>query len=312
MQRRFFTVVFIFFLIGTVHAADYFWDLINALSQNDLQTVDKILKDNAGAMTATDRRLIMNFAITYSYGENTLGVFELLQKYNIRPGGFDLFTAINRNQPDAVIQMLLHNGAEANGEILLLAMEKQRFALAEQFIKSGVDVNYQYPLIRNYADGMTPLLYASKWNNPELVKLLLENGANINARSKDGNTALSIAQTNGNGPIYYYLLEHGAAEPGAVPPPPPNSGISGIFDNQSKEFQKGLYRLAGGDMYIRFLGNADSGNINYIRNGMSYTGLFRIGNNNMTLIMEGRTFVYRIDSNTSFSGNGEVWVRTGN
>jgi ankyrin repeat protein len=208
--------------------------------------------------------------------------------------------------------MLLHNGAEPNGEILLLVMEKQRFALAKQFIESGVDVNYQYPLSRSYADGMTPLLYASKWNNPELVKLLVEHGANINARSKDGNTALSIAQTNGNGPIYYYLLEHGAAEPGAVPPPPPNSGISGIFDNQSNEFQKGLYRLAGSDMYIRFLGNTNSGNINYIRNGMSYTGLYRIGNSNMTLIMEGRTFVYRIDSNTSFSGNGEVWVRTGN
>jgi len=75
---------------------------------------------------------------------------------------------------------------EANGEILLLTMEKQRFILAHQFIESGIDVNYQYPLTKSYADGMTPLLYAVKWDNFDLVKLLLEHGANINARAKNG------------------------------------------------------------------------------------------------------------------------------
>jgi hypothetical protein len=28
--------------------------------------------------------------------------------------------------------------------------------------------------------------------------------------------------------------------------------------------------------------------------------------------MEGQTFLYKIDTNYTFSGNGEVWVRTGN
>jgi len=31
----------------------------------------------------------------------------------------------------------------------------------------------------------------------------------------------------------------------------------------------------------------------------------------MTIQMEGYTFLYTVTSETSFSGNGETWVRTG-
>jgi hypothetical protein len=30
------------------------------------------------------------------------------------------------------------------------------------------------------------------------------------------------------------------------------------------------------------------------------------------ITIEGKTFIYKIDSNISFSGNGEIWIRTGN
>jgi hypothetical protein len=41
-------------------------------------------------------------------------------------------------------------------------------------------------------------------------------------------------------------------------------------------------------------------------------GLYRINGNNITIIIDGHTFVYKMDSNISFSGYGETWVRTGN
>jgi len=318
MKKTFFSaIILIIFLSATVYADEYKWDLIDALIRNDLEKIENILKTNITTMSAADKRLVMNFAINYSSGENTLMVCELLSKYNIRPDAFDLYTAINRNRQNNVIQFLLQNGAVSNGEILLLTMERQRFDLARQFIEAGIDVNYQYPLSRNYADGMTPLLYASKWNNFEMVKLLVEHGANINIRAVDGNTPLSIARTNNNDAIYNYLTEHGAAELATnntpLNTPLQNTGISSLLDNDvSTNFQKGTYRLFGRNTEIRFLGNTNSGNITYTINGILNNGFYRIEGNNLTVIIEGRTFAYKIDSDMSFSGNGEVWVRIGN
>jgi ankyrin repeat protein len=287
--------------------------MVNALTGNDFQKIESIIKENINKMAAHDRRLVMNFTIVYSYGENTIRVLELLKKYNISPNSYDLYTAINRNQPAAVIQFIIGGGAQANGEILLLAMEKQRFDLAKQFIEAGIGVNYQYPLTKMYADGMTPLLYASKWNNIELVRLLVERGANINARAKDGNTALSIASANGNIQIYNYLMEHGAGQMGNnIIQPQQSTGISSILDNQAVDFQRGVYRRMGGNTNLIFSGNANSGNISYTINGKPGSGFYKIDGGSITIMMEGHTFIYKLDSGASFSGNGEVWVRTGN
>jgi len=311
-RKVFFSLTLIVFLCGPVSADDYKWDLIDALYRSDLETIDNILKANINTMPAAEKRLVMNFAMNYSSGENTVKVCELLLKYDIRPTSFDLYTAINRNRQNSAVQFLLQNGAVPNGEILLLTMEKQRFDLARQFIESGVDVNYQYPLIRNYADGMTPLLYASKWNNLEIVRLLVERGANVNTRAVNGDTALSLAQKNNNNAISNFLIERGAVEM-ANNTPSQNTGIAGMND-QGINFQNGSYRLSGSTKYIRFSGNAATGTVNYvdIMNSISDNGIYRITGNNLTVSMGGRTYAYRLDSNESFSGNGEIWVRTGN
>ena len=318
MKRFVFCLIFLLCVkySATLYADEYRWDLINALSRDDFQKIESILKDKINSMSTTDKRLVMNFTINYSYGESTARVINLLTVYNIYPGSFDLYTAINRNQPDNVIQLIVSNGAKANGEILLLAMEKKRFDIAKQFIEAGVDVNYQYPLSKSYADGMTPLLYASKWNNFELVKLLVEHGARINVRAKDGNTALSIARTNGNTQINNYLWEHGADDTRNNFSPPAAStgaaGIAGILNSQAANFQPGTYRLWGGSTDIKLSGNSGFGSISYLKDGTANTGSYRIEGGNITIMMEGYTLLYKIDSNTSFSGNGEMWVRTGN
>jgi ankyrin repeat protein len=306
--------VLVIFPIEIMHAGDYKWDLIKALVGNDLQTVEGILKANIAEMSSTDKNLVMNFALNYSSGENTIRACELLLNYNIRPAAFDLYTAINRNRQNSAIQFLLRNGAVPNGEILLLAMEKQRFDLAKQFIEARVDVNYQYPLSGGGADGMTPLLYASRWGSLEMVKLLVENGADVNMRAVNGNTALSMARADNNDAIYNYLLEHGASEPaGNSNTPPQNTGISSFLDNgESVGFQEGTYRLFSGNTDIKFSGNANSGSVNYVKNGRPGSGHYRIEKNVLTITMEGRTFAYKIDSEVSFSGNGEVWIRIGN
>jgi Tfp pilus assembly major pilin PilA len=310
---RIFKIIPFIFLAGPLCANDFQWDLVNALAKSDLPAIENIVKTNINTLSAQDKKLVMNFTIIYSRGENTLKVFDLLQKYNIRPDSFDLYTAINHNQSDAVIHYLLQNGIKPDGEILLLAMEKQRFDVAKQCIAAKADVNYQYPSAKSYADGMTPLLYAAKYDNFEMVQLLFEHGSNINVTAKDGNTALSMAQKNGNTEIYQYLMERGASQTGnAVQPPRQNAGMASMLDNQSVDFQTGTYRLFGGNTDIRFSGNKQSGSIRYTLNGKTSNGQYRIEHNNISITMEGRTFMYNMDTSTSFSGNGEVWVRTGN
>ena len=313
-MKKKYSILLIFLIchIGLVYANDYYWDLITSLINGDFRKTEIIINENINSMSAQDKRLVMNFALTYSHGENAGNVLNLLINKNILPNSFDLYTAVNRNQSNTVIQIIMQSGAMPNGEILLLAMEKQRFDLARLFIATGVDVNYRYPLSRNYADGMTPLLYASKWNNFEITRLFVESGADINARAVDGNTALSIATANGNTEMYNYLIEHGAVETANnVSTSPRNAGLIETLENQAGNFQIGTYRPVGGVNYsMRFSGNANSGSVSYanITAGRVYTGIYRVNGNNLTILMEGYTFetIYRIDSNTTFSGNGEV------
>jgi hypothetical protein len=318
MKKKYSTLIILFFFhIGILYATDYYWDLINSFIYGDFRKTESVINENINSMSAQDKRLVMNFALTYSRGENAGNVLNFLMSKNILPTSFDLYTAVSRNQSNTVVQLMMQGGAGPNGEILLLAMERQRFDLARLFIASGVDVNYQYPLSRNYADGMTPLLYACKWNNFEIARLLVENGANVNSRAVDGNTALTIAETNGNNEMYSYLIEHGAVVTANNASPPRNTGIIDTLENQSANFQTGTYRPVGGTNYsMRFTGNANSGSVSYanITAGRVSNGFYRINGNNLTILIEGYTFetIYRIDSNESFSGNGESWVRVRN
>jgi hypothetical protein len=308
-NQLFFIFIILLSLSQTAHADDYKWPLIDAMMKNDLETIETIIKTNVTAMSVTDKNLVMNFAMNYSSGENTLKVCQILLKYNIRPGAYDLYTAISRNRQNSAIQFLLQNGAAPNGEILLLAMEKQRFDLAKQFIEAGADVNYRYALTKKYADGMTPLLYAAKWGNLDTVKLLVEKGANINIQAVNGDSAISLARKNNNEKIFNYLIEQGAVEFGNNLPL--QSG--GIASSQTYNFQIGSYQLSGGNKFLKFSGNANAGNVNYVDgiNSRTNNGYYRITGNNMTIVMDGSTYMYKIDSNETFSGNGEIWIRSG-
>jgi len=308
-------VLVLFFSAGFVFANDYRWDLINALSRGDYPVVERVINQHINNVNPQEKRQILNLAVTYARGETALRTLVLLQGFGVTPAMFDLYTAINRNQPNDVIQYILNSGVAANGEILLLAMERQRFDFARQFIQAGVDVNYQYPLTRNDSDGMTCLLYAARFNNFEIVQLLIDRGANINARNREGSTALSIALSNGNSQISDYLIERGAIQNVNNPRQQSGGGIGTLFENSNAEFMPANYRLSGVSGTtndLLFTGNASAGRVGLIRDNRAYNGSYQAANGRLSILIEGRTFVYQIDSNTSFSGNGETWVRIGN
>jgi uncharacterized protein len=59
-------------------------------------------------------------------------------------------------------------------------------------------------------NGVTALMIAARSSSTELVKFLLENGADVNAQSDDGYTAILLAVTNGDAGVTKLLIENGA------------------------------------------------------------------------------------------------------
>ncbi|GHV91255.1 hypothetical protein AGMMS50268_17580 [Spirochaetia bacterium] len=324
-MKKLFTVILLLltqisFQTLTLYAEDYQWDLINALVKNDFQTTERIISANAGGMSVYEKIAVVNFVMNYTGGENTLPVLELLLKHNIHPGAVDLYHAINRSHRDNVIQFILNDGVVPNGEILLTAAEKGRFNFVKQFVEMGADVNYRYPSGKDYADGMTSLLHAVNWGDFETVKLLVDHGANINVRTNKGSTPASIAHENNQTLIYDYLKEHGALDPeisqtlrDSTPPENKGPGIASLLNNELYVLSNGTYRWTGSSTELKLSGTARAGSVSYVnRQGKAGNGMFQTEGNTITIVMEGLTFKYRIDSNTSFSGNGETWVRVGN
>jgi ankyrin repeat protein len=55
-------------------------------------------------------------------------------------------------------------------------------------------------------------MVAAQGGHAEIVKALLANGAEVNAKTTDGSTALIIAVAHGHTEIVDFLKQHGAKE----------------------------------------------------------------------------------------------------
>lgn len=108
-------------------------------------------------------------------------------------------------------QKFVQSGNEVNifdedGQTLLMkaAMNTSNPDVVNLLIDADADVNAQ----NKY--GLTPLMIAAGKNNLAAVKLLLNNGANVNATSKKGITALHLSMFSKNSELIKELLRAGA------------------------------------------------------------------------------------------------------
>ncbi len=134
---------------------------------------------------------------------------------NAHPWGFTplMYAARNANWP--VVFSLLKNGADANiadnlnQSVLLWAAELNNMEAVKVLLKKTKNVN----TIDSLA-GMTPLMWATynEHDNPQIIQALLDNGADINIKAKDGSTALTWALKKGNTATVALLRKAGAKE----------------------------------------------------------------------------------------------------
>jgi len=121
--------------------------------------------------------------------------------------------ATNQERID-LCELLIQRGADVNAKDkwgatpLCYAIEKGNLDLMNILIANGVEVNTKYPW------GVTPLQFAAQFaattGRTDAVELLLEAGANINAKNDKGQTALHVAVDSADGDIVELLLSKGA------------------------------------------------------------------------------------------------------
>ena len=122
-------------------------------------------------------------------------------------GQHGLYLAIREPSPK-VVQVLVDarsinlNKLNLSGESpLMMASLKGDVLIANKLVKKGADVN---------KTGWTPLHYAASNGHAEVVKLLLENHAYIDAESPNGTTPLMMASMYGSPQVVKLLVEEGA------------------------------------------------------------------------------------------------------
>ena len=77
--------------------------------------------------------------------------------------------------------------------------------MAQGLLGAGADINAADRIL-----GWTPLHYTAWHNKPEVAKVLLANGAQVNVRCKYGHTALARARDNDSREMEALLRQHGA------------------------------------------------------------------------------------------------------
>ena len=68
-----------------------------------------------------------------------------------------------------------------------VSIAKGDIETVKKLINLGADVNEK-------SNGMTPVMYAAKFNRTEILKLLIDNGAKLKVKSDKGMTALKYAE----------------------------------------------------------------------------------------------------------------------
>ena len=177
--------------------------LMRAAESGDIDQVRALIKRGADVNAAWPNWRIT--ALMLAAGEGHVAVVKALLQAGANPnavafghGGVPSWAwmfGMNRCNNDwlAVTDAMLTAGVEINPKKmypspLAYAIEQDDTVMIEAVLKRGADVN-----LRDQENGETPLMFAARYSTPDVVRTLLDAGADATAKNKEGKTALVIA-----------------------------------------------------------------------------------------------------------------------
>ena len=196
-------------------------DLINAVAYQDLDKVKELVEAgvdiNYQEETAGATALIMT--AMYNFGDIARYLIEKGADVSIK--GNTGYTALmaSAGMSEEIFDLLVANGADMNVKLedgtstFMLSISGVMsdfvgFKNAKKLLDNGADVDESFN--SGPAEGYTCLMMAARNQRPDIVKFLVENGANVNARAANGNTPLSLAKEEEDQEMVTLLKQLGA------------------------------------------------------------------------------------------------------
>jgi hypothetical protein len=285
--------------------------------------------------------MFSSVACEYLNGNDLIRILNLLHAHNMLDH-FTLVNALEYSESDEVIDFILRYVHETNANTLKQAITGRKFKYFPSLLAMNIgDINdrdmktgiyIEHPELWKPEYGKTALILAAEAENFDIVKMLVEYGADVNIRAEDGSTAASIAYDRGRIEIYNYLKANGAVdfEPRQVAQPtaPTRSSTTNVYVQPSAPAQSnntpaapqysfditkgggiyGVYRSsAGGFVTINY------GNITFTSSDNRISsGTCSISGNTLSVTytsgpLLGTRLSYTISSNSQFSNRGEVY-----
>jgi ankyrin repeat protein len=184
-----------------------------AAEWNDLETADLLIKARASANVANDLGVTpLSLACTNGSSEMVLRLLNAGANANtsLPDGETPLMIAARTGHPDTVAALLGH-GALVNAveytemqNALMWAIDGQHNEVARLLITEGADIEARSKR------GYTPLLFAARVGNGEGVRMLLAHGAHLNEVASDGASPVLLATVRGHAKLAESLLDEGA------------------------------------------------------------------------------------------------------
>jgi len=96
-----------------------------------------------------------------------------------------------------------------NDTVLIIAAQNNHMEIVKMLLEKGANFEVKCHS-RSWCLGKDTLIYAANFGNLDIIKLLLAKGANINVQDKVGNSPLMMAARNGYETVTQFLLDNGA------------------------------------------------------------------------------------------------------
>ena len=198
--------------------------LMQAADGGDLDSVRALLRNGADVNEAKGSG---HTALMLAAGRDHLEIVQTLLRAGANPNaiifgrygipGWAWMFAMNRCNKHwrEMTDAMLAAGVDLNPKTkqpspLGHAIDEDDVVIVEALLKKGANPN-----LTASETGETLLMSAAKYSTPEVVEALIKGGADVNARNKSGQTALTLADSKDNlwrNEIVALLKRHGAKE----------------------------------------------------------------------------------------------------